>query len=33
MQSKDAIRAIKERMNIVDIVRRYVELRLSLIHI
>ena len=27
MQSKDAIRAIKERMNIVDIVRRYVELR------
>lgn len=27
MQSKDAIRAIKERLNIVDIVRRYVELK------
>ncbi|MFT4301434.1 MAG: DNA primase [Desulfovibrio sp.] len=27
MQSKDAIRAIKERMNIVDVVRRFVELR------
>lgn len=27
MQSKDAIRAIKERLNIVDLVRRYVELK------
>lgn len=27
MQSKDAIRAIKERTNIVDVVRRYVELK------
>ena len=27
MQSKDAIRAIKERLNIVDVVRRYVELK------
>ena len=27
MQSKDAIRAIKERLNIVDIVRRFVELK------
>lgn len=27
MQSRDAIRAIKERMNIVDVVRRYVELK------
>ena len=26
MQSRDAIRAIKERLNIVDVVRRYVEL-------
>ena len=27
MQRKDAIRTIKERLNIVDIVRRYVELK------
>ena len=27
MQSRDAIRAIKERLNIVDVVRRYVELK------
>ena len=27
MQSREAIRAIKERLNIVDIVRRYVELK------
>ena len=27
MQSKDAIRVIKERLNIVDVVRRYVELK------
>lgn len=27
MQSRDAIRAIKERLNIVDMVRRYVELK------
>ena len=27
MQSKDAIRAINERTNIVDVVRRYVELK------
>ena len=27
MQSRDAIRAIKERLNIVDIARRYVDLK------
>lgn len=27
MQSRDAIRAIKERLNITDIVRRYVDLK------
>lgn len=27
MQSRDAIRAVKERLNIVDVVRRYVELK------